>query len=271
MDSPKKYYRCQCPHCGQRIEFPAYAAGGVSASPQCGGQVPLTKPAETAPASLQIPTQPPAPIHSGVAPRPAEPNQTTQLSTSPLAQSTSNRTATGGSRAWVWAAATLIAGLSLAYGFMKMRVGWHAGVGTATNSNPTNIPVEATASGAAPPTNSAQRMPEVGRATTASVPSNAVVPKSIADLRVTELAVQRPRGTKGAKLIYAVGVLSNDSDLQRLGVRVEVDLFDGNGAKVDSATDYREALGPRQTWQFRALVHDDHAVTARVAAVKEDS
>jgi len=84
------------------------------------------------------------------------------------------------------------------------------------------------------------------------------------------MTFQRPKGTKGSKLIYVVGALENASAQQRFGVKLELDLLDRTGAKIDSTTDYCETLAARQTWSFRALVHDPRAVTAKLAGIKED-
>jgi len=95
-------------------------------------------------------------------------------------------------------------------------------------------------------------------------------PKLIGDLKVTQVALDQPKGAKGSRLVYVTGVLKNDSDHQRFGVRVEIDLLDATTNKVGTATDYRQMLEPRATWQFRALVTDRRTVGARLAGVKED-
>lgn len=95
-------------------------------------------------------------------------------------------------------------------------------------------------------------------------------PKLIGELKVTQVALDQPKGAKGSRLVYVTGVLKNDSDHQRFGVRVELDLLDAAGAKVGSATDYRQSLDPRATWQFRAIVTDRRATAAKFASVKED-
>lgn len=95
-------------------------------------------------------------------------------------------------------------------------------------------------------------------------------PRLIGDLKVTQVALDQPKGAKGSRLVYVTGVLKNDSDHQRFGVRVELDLLDAATNKVGMATDYRQMLEPRATWQFRALVTDRRTVGARLAGVKED-
>lgn len=95
-------------------------------------------------------------------------------------------------------------------------------------------------------------------------------PKLIGDLKITQVALDQPKGAKGSRLVYVTGVLKNDSDHQRFGVRVELDLLDAATNKVGTATDYRQMLEPRATWQFRALVTDRRATAAKLAGVKED-
>ena len=92
----------------------------------------------------------------------------------------------------------------------------------------------------------------------------------IGDLRVSQVALDQPKGTKGSRLVYVTGVLKNESDHQRFGVRVELDLLDAAGTKVGTATDYRQSLEPRASWQFRGIVTDRRAVSAKFVGVKED-
>ncbi len=95
-------------------------------------------------------------------------------------------------------------------------------------------------------------------------------PKLIGDLKVTQVALDQPKGAKGSRLVYVTGLLKNDSEQQRLGVRVELDMLDASGAKVGTATDYRQTIDPRATWQFRAIVTDRRATAAKLVNVKED-
>lgn len=94
--------------------------------------------------------------------------------------------------------------------------------------------------------------------------------KLLGDLKITQVALDQPKGAKGSRLVYVTGVLKNDSDQQRFGVRVELDLLDATSTKVGTATDYRQMLEPRATWQFRAIVTDRRATAAKLAGVKED-
>ena len=140
-----------------------------------------------------------------------------------------------------------------------------------SETHSTNPPQPATSPG--PAARPASTSPPPATAASPAPPGTNAVPakpKSVEDFQISNLMVQRPKGTKGSKLIYLVGLLTNNSDSQRLGVKVELDLFDMNGAKVDTATDYRDSVAPRESWTMRALVRDPRAVSAKLASIKED-
>ena len=69
--------------------------------------------------------------------------------------------------------------------------------------------------------------------------------------------------------MYAVGTLTNAANRQRFGVKVELDLLDDGGQKVGGAKDYQPVIEPHGEWQFKALVVDSKAKSAKVAAVSE--
>jgi hypothetical protein len=91
--------------------------------------------------------------------------------------------------------------------------------------------------------------------------------KSITDLEVSPITIEK---AKGSSLVYAVGRLRNDSDHQRFGLNVELELTDARGLKLGVARDYRNVLEPRQEWRFRALVLHPMAVSAKVASIREE-
>lgn len=91
--------------------------------------------------------------------------------------------------------------------------------------------------------------------------------KSIADLKTGPITIEK---AKGSSLVYAVGRLKNDSDSQRFGVNVEIELTDAGGSILGLAKDYRNVLEPRQEWRFRALVLHPTAVSAKVAVIREE-
>ena len=92
-------------------------------------------------------------------------------------------------------------------------------------------------------------------------------PKSLADLKAGPIALEK---TKGNSLVYAVGILRNDSDHQRFGVTIELALSDARGNPAGRARDYRAVLEPRQQWRFRALTLDSKAASAQVSEIREE-
>lgn len=86
-------------------------------------------------------------------------------------------------------------------------------------------------------------------------------------LQAVNVTLEKP---EGSRLIYATGTIRNQSDRQRFGVKVELDLFDGQGAKLGSATDYVQVIEPRKESRFRALVTEPKAASLKVTAILED-
>ena len=76
--------------------------------------------------------------------------------------------------------------------------------------------------------------------------------------------------TPGTSRVYAVGTLRNKEDRKRFGVKVELDLFDASDQKLGVATDYHAVLEPGADWQFKALVLDTKATSAKIASIKEE-
>jgi hypothetical protein len=74
----------------------------------------------------------------------------------------------------------------------------------------------------------------------------------------------------GSSLVYATGEVTNASNRQRFGVKVEVEVLDAAGQKLGTATDYQQSIEAKGTWQFRALVVQSKAASARIAGIKED-
>lgn len=74
----------------------------------------------------------------------------------------------------------------------------------------------------------------------------------------------------GSSLVYAVGSITNQSTSRRFGLKVQVGLSDQAGHTVGNASDYRPVLEPGEAWQFKALVVDPKAVSARIVSIHED-
>jgi hypothetical protein len=76
--------------------------------------------------------------------------------------------------------------------------------------------------------------------------------------------------TPNTSLTYASGTIRNEMDRQRLGVTVEIDLFDGGGNKLGNARDYnRDPIEPHGAWAFRALLVQKNAAAAHVRNIHE--
>ncbi|HMC28709.1 MAG TPA: FxLYD domain-containing protein, partial [Verrucomicrobiae bacterium] len=105
-------------------------------------------------------------------------------------------------------------------------------------------------------------------ATAESPKSNtAAAPKSVDDFKVSKITLQK---TPGSSLVYAIGTLRNNSDYQRFGVRVELDLLDATGKKIGSTKDYVKIIEPRREWRFRALVLAPKTASVRVGKINEE-
>ena len=91
--------------------------------------------------------------------------------------------------------------------------------------------------------------------------------KRVEDLKTGAIAFDRQ---PGSSLVYATGTLSNTSDSQRFGVKIELEVLDVANRKVGAASDYTQVIEPHKTWAFRALVTDAKASTARVARIVEE-
>jgi hypothetical protein len=86
------------------------------------------------------------------------------------------------------------------------------------------------------------------------------------DFAVSNVKIEK---TAGSTLAYAAGTLKNQSDKQRFGVSVEIDLFDVSGKKLGAAKDYKDTIETNATWTFRALLVQKGVTSARVAAIRE--
>lgn len=74
---------------------------------------------------------------------------------------------------------------------------------------------------------------------------------------------------QGSSIVYATGSISNATVRQRFSVKVELELLDAAGVKVGVASDYHNVIEAGAEWNYRALVVEKKAVSAKVAAVNE--
>lgn len=135
-----------------------------------------------------------------------------------------------------------------------------------TSSASSTLAVANTSSNSADSSTASTSTPNTNTASISQ--TGAKKPKSPSDLTVGDIQLQK---TKGSSLVYAIGTLKNNSDYQRFGVRLELELYDASGNKLSTkAQDYANVIEPHHDWQFRALVVDSKATSAKVGSVKED-
>jgi hypothetical protein len=121
--------------------------------------------------------------------------------------------------------------------------------------------------------NRAERMAERTRrpAADASVaPTAPSTPEALAASEGFQVSPVTLEKASGSSLVYAVGTVRNNSGKTRFGVTVELALFNEAGKKVGTASDYLQMIEADKEWRFRALVLEGTAVSARLAAIKED-
>lgn len=118
--------------------------------------------------------------------------------------------------------------------------------------------------GASPPTAVIAAPPTVTNSEVSNLPAPA--PETNDLFAAGPVTLQK---TAGSALINAVGTVRNNSDRQRFGVRIELDLLDAQNNKIGTADDYIAVLEPHQDWPFRALLTQPKAVMAKVARIEE--
>lgn len=95
-------------------------------------------------------------------------------------------------------------------------------------------------------------------------PAAPVTGTVINDFSVSAVSIDKNRS-----LVHAAGTLKNETEKQRFGVTVELELLDQAGMKIGMAKDYKDLIEPRAEWKFRALLVQKNVAAARVANVKE--
>jgi len=251
--SETPFLKCPCQHCGGSIEFPAHGVGQAIDCPHCATKTKLFRPEpvaeEAAPATepveeLPAPPAPPAARPAPRAPKP-RPLPAAALAPAPVAANSS-----GKHTVLLVLLGLIVVGALAGGGFFlwKKRGSTFAGTGAVS----TNAAVAASTD-----TNSAAF----------NAPVTATQPKKLDDLQAGDPRLEK---AKSGSLVYAVGMLKNDSDHQRYGVRIEFELLDASGKNVGKASDYKDVIEPRKEWRYRALVLTKKAASARLVSVNED-
>ena len=109
---------------------------------------------------------------------------------------------------------------------------------------------------------------EFHRSTRPVLRTNAFPPTAqiIKNFSVSPVTIEK---AAGSSITYATGALKNETDRQRFGVNVELEVFDRAGTKLGTAKDAAQIIEPRAEWKFRALIVPKNAASARVVGVKE--
>jgi len=92
-------------------------------------------------------------------------------------------------------------------------------------------------------------------------------PKSLNDLKIGKFSLQEERGSN---LRIVVGDIENDSENVHRDIKVELELRDGQGQKVDTLAAFVKQLGPHATWQVLGKTTNTRAVSVRVVGLKEE-
>ena len=234
--SEPPHLKCPCQNCGSSIEFPAEGIGAAINCPHCGETTTLF-----------------APLVDEIS---DHPHVTEETSTTPdstdMGESNDEPAKPKNRIIWVSLLGLMLLAVAVAFVFKERLASRGKPIEDKTTSSAGNLTPQSSTNAIAATTNPAP-------AVTAR--------KSIDDLKVGAITLEK---SKGSSLVYAVGVLRNDSDHQRFGVTIELALSDARGNKAGTAKDYRNVIEPRREWRFRALVLDSKAVSANVSAIREE-
>jgi rRNA maturation protein Nop10 len=96
-----------------------------------------------------------------------------------------------------------------------------------------------------------------------------VIPKAFTELNGFKISRITLKKAENGGLVNAVGTVANETDRQRFGVKIELDLLDAQDEKIGSASDYIAVLEPHNEWQFRAMSTEPKAVKAKLADIEE--
>ena len=113
------------------------------------------------------------------------------------------------------------------------------------------------------------KTPDGASSPTAPTATNTAVANDTRELNEFQIGTITLKKAENGGLVHAVGTVKNETDRQRFGVKITLDLLDTEGAKIGSASDYLAILEPHQDWQFRALLTEPKAVKAKLTNIEE--
>lgn len=114
-----------------------------------------------------------------------------------------------------------------------------------------------------------RKVPDRGSIPVITTGTNAAVEKYSLELHEFQIGPISLKKAENGGLVHAVGTVKNDTDRQRFGVKITLDLLNAEGAKIGSASDYLAILEPHQDWQFKALLTEPKAVAAKLTNIEE--
>ena len=103
----------------------------------------------------------------------------------------------------------------------------------------------------------------------AQAATKTVIPDDFIQLNDFNIGKIILKKTEGTALVYAVGIVKNETARQRFGVRIRLNLLDAQDNTLGSTSDYIEILEPNKQWQFKALLANPKAVRAKVINIEE--
>jgi hypothetical protein len=225
-----------CIACGQTFGCPPDAAGRIVECPGCAEKNQLPPPGsgpdsvETcSPDELDQPPQVPCPICRA----PLNPID----NTCPACEIRHQKKL----RTLVWASVSAV-GLFVIVSILSVACGWFHPFARSTSDN-TNIS-----------TNTVLPHPTVHR------------PKSLEDLKVGSFVLEKPGSDN---LRFAVGDIENVSENLHLGVKVDLDVLNGHGAKIGILTHTITELRAHFIWHLLVSTSDTNAASVRFAGISE--
>ncbi len=98
---------------------------------------------------------------------------------------------------------------------------------------------------------------------------NINAPISTNELNVISVALRESRQLGEATVLLAVGDVQNDSDRSHADLKLDLDLLDATGTKIDSLSVFMNNLVPHGDWHFSEIVTNARVKRLRVAGLTE--
>lgn len=111
--------------------------------------------------------------------------------------------------------------------------------------------------------------PASGPSQTQQIVTNGVISKAFTELNDFEIGKITLKKSQEGGLVYAQGTITNPTDRQRFGIKIELDLLDAQDDKIGNASDYLAVLEPHKAWRFNALLTEPKTVKAKLVNIEE--